>query len=281
MDTENNQAPASDTTRPSQSPSDDLAELDRLVAEKRRQIPQPEPAKRVPVESATSRLSRIAPPVDPEAALRMEAERKDREERARSAERTYRWRSLVNARGARYESCRLENFTVASDGQRVAVERLKDCAENIVERISDGMNVVLIGPAGTGKDHLLMALCHAAIGAFRSVEWRNGTSLWLEFRKTIGEDEDESRVARRLVAPDVLAISDPVPPRGPLSDYQAAMLFDVVDSRYSSRKPTWVTLNCASREEAEERIGAQVVDRLAHDALVVKCNWSSYRKGQA
>lgn len=58
------------------------------------------------------------------------------------------------------------------------------------------------------------------------------------------------------------------------------MLFDLVDARYSRRKPAWVTLNCASRTEAEERIGVQVVDRLAHDALVVTCNWPSYRKGE-
>lgn len=201
------------------------------------------------------------------------------EERRKSREREAVWSSLVTARGTRYEKCRLDNFQCEHDGQRLAVGLLKDYADNAVEKIGDGVNVVLIGPAGTGKDHLLFALCHAAIGAYRRVEWVNGTSLWMKFRSVIGDDDkDELSIIRELVRPDVLAISDPVPPRGPLTDYQASMLFDAVDARYSNRKPVWVTLNCANRAEAEERMGVQVVDRIAHDALIVPCNWPSFRK---
>lgn len=278
---ENPQALASGTIHPARSAGDaELAELERVLAEKRAALPpQLQLPSKAPVETAVERLSRISPPLSPEEQSRRDAADREREIRRKNAERFSRWADLIRNRGIRYEGCRLDSFTATTDAQRIAVASLSDYARNIVERVSDGVNVILIGPAGTGKDHLLMGLCRYAIGADRGVAWKNGTSLWLEFRKAISEDEDESRVASRLVYPDVLAISDPIPPRGALSDYQAAMLFDVVDARYSSRKPVWVTLNCASRTEAEERIGIQVVDRLAHDALVVTCNWPSYRKG--
>jgi DNA replication protein DnaC len=188
------------------------------------------------------------------------------------------WTQLIRERGSRYYECRLANYEAKTDSQKAVVELLQEYVKNIMDNIRDGVNIVLIGPAGTGKDHLLMAMARAAIVYDRSIDWRNGTSLWVEFRCAIGGDETEAQVVRRLTSPDVLAISDPVPPRGPLTDYQASMLFDVIDSRYSHKRPTWITLNCASRKEAEDRIGAQVIDRLGHGALVLKCNWPSYRK---
>jgi hypothetical protein len=51
-----------------------------------------------------------------------------------------------------------------------------------------------------------------------------------------------------------------------------------VDYRYSHRKPIWLTLNVADGAEAELRMGAQTVDRLRDGALVLFCNWPSYRK---
>jgi hypothetical protein len=44
------------------------------------------------------------------------------------------------------------------------------------------------------------------------------------------------------------------------------------------RRPTWVTINTKGRAEAIGRMGAQIVDRLSHDAVVCFCNWESYRQ---
>jgi DNA replication protein DnaC len=189
------------------------------------------------------------------------------------------WTSFVRARGERYKDCRLGNYRATTGGQKDAIAKLLDFAENVSDRIRDGVNIILLGPPGTGKDHLLAAMCRAAILADQSVEWVNGTSLWMRFRKAIGEETPEEVIARRLTVPRVLAISDPMPPRGPLTDYQAAMLFEVIDTRYNNRRPTWVTINAQNREEAESRMGWQVVDRLGHDALAIPCNWDSFRKG--
>lgn len=79
----------------------------------------------------------------------------------------------------------------------------------------------------------------------------------------------------------MLAISDPTPPLGEVrSDWQRSLLFRIVDRRYRDLKPTWVTINAASAEEAEKRLTPNIIDRLSHDAVIVRCNWKSFRTGR-
>lgn len=279
MESQPNLEQDSDSTRPGTSSGDEAAEIAALVAKRRSEQGVTNFPPRRPHITAITAISgeqlesRIA---------EIQRQQEEQAKQEREWQRQETWGRLVRDRGERYAKCRLANYRAATDAQRAALEFLNDYATNIVERISGGVNVLLLGPAGTGKDHLQMGLCWWAVKEFRSVQWVNGTSLWVRFRQTFGDDavDDEQDVIDELTAPDVLAISDPLPPRGPLTDYQASMLFEVIDSRYSRMKPTWVTLNVASREEAEQRIGAQVVDRLGHGALVVKCNWKSYRREQ-
>ena len=75
----------------------------------------------------------------------------------------------------------------------------------------------------------------------------------------------------------MLVLSDPVPPKGELSDYSESILYRIVDARYITMKPTWTTMNVASGEEADRRLGAPIVDRLRHGALCLSCDWPSFR----
>lgn len=283
MENQPNQDQGKSTYQEPTSPGDDVSaeELAAQLDRRRREF-QSTPAFAELVAKAASKA--LAAPVltaEEIAARQAESVKRESERKARELDwrRGDHWARLVRERGTRYEPCRLKNYVAETDAQKAVLDEIKEYATNMVERVGEGVNVLLIGPPGTGKDHLLMALAHAAIGNDRYPEWRNGTSLWVEFRTAIGEGSNEQEVIHKLTRPDVLMISDPVPPRGPLTDYQAGMLFDVIDARYSHYKPTWITLNCASRKEAEERIGSQVIDRLSHRALVLRCNWPSYRQG--
>jgi DNA replication protein DnaC len=228
-----------------------------------------------------------------------EAAEKERQRNIDLRRRNAVWTALCEERGPRYSAARFSNFQIEHDGQKVAVEKLQQYAADAENRIAAGESVWLIGPAGTGKDHLMFALCYAAVAAFKSVLWVNGSALWLAFREAInskgktdfrrgvyGEYDtfdatlhgSEASISHKLAEVDVLAISDPLSPSGPLTDYQAETLLRIIDRRYSHMRPTFLTINCASRQEAEQRMGAAVVDRLAHDALVVACSWPSYRQ---
>lgn len=189
------------------------------------------------------------------------------------------FRILKKGRGKRYEACTFQNYQAASDEQKQVVGKLADFARSPKALET---NVLLVGPQGTGKDHLLMALA-GAVGYFQGEvpHWINGVDFHTEMRDLAFSDEsDRGFYGDSYCNPrktPILWISDPLPPSGILSEFQQAALFGVMDYRYAAMLPTWLTLNVADSSEASQRMGSQVVDRLQHDALILNCNWTSYR----
>lgn len=189
--------------------------------------------------------------------------------------------SILQARGARYANCRLSNYTIYNDAQTPVKDALIDYCREMAANIRSGVGIVLFGPRGTGKDHLATACAFAAVKAGFGVRWENGMDLFGDFRDAMDTDTPEKSIVRSLIRPDVLVLSDPVPPKGDLTDYQTSTLFRIVDGRYNEMKPTWVTLNCSAGPEAAARMGAQTVDRLRHGSLHLWCDWPSYRERKA
>jgi DNA replication protein DnaC len=192
---------------------------------------------------------------------------------------------LKKRRGKRYEDCTLENYVSKSALQTDIVAKLRDYALHSDENIKIGKNVILFGPKGTGKDHLLMSLSKAVAVQTGSVSrWENGIDLFDKIRA----DEFGKRRPLELhdehfrysIDADIFWISDPLPPTGSLSEFDQRSFFKIIDKRYSQCKPTWLTLNVADGKEAESRMGSQTVDRLRHDALMLFCNWPSFRENQ-
>lgn len=185
---------------------------------------------------------------------------------------------MADKLGKRYAECRLANYRTDTVEQKQALKILRWYAENIREQVSSGRGLVLFGPVGTGKDHLLAALIRVAIGHGMDVNWINGMEFFGRMRDSIGNDVAEEGIIAKLVQPDILAISDPLPPSGELSTYQSSILFRTIDARYRKMKPIFVTANFADATEANKRLGASIIDRLKQDAVTINCNWQSARK---
>lgn len=197
-------------------------------------------------------------------------------------ENAYRWDALRRKIGKRYADCRISNFQLSDDRdtrarQEATTAALRAYGTEIEENVKAGRGIVLDGQPGTGKDHLLVGLMFRAVSVGLTVEWRNGMDLFGSLRDAITNGTEERRILDELTHPDVLVLSDPVPPWGPLTQYQASFLFRVVDERYRSLRPTWVTTNSPGGDDANDRLGPQVVDRLRHGALCLGCSWPSYR----
>lgn len=201
------------------------------------------------------------------------------------------WQDFWRTCGKRYMGCRIENFQRADAGslERKVQDRVLHAigtfATNIEANIKAGRNVLLYGPPGTGKDHLLIGLVHRAIGAFVSpgkefkARWTNGMDMYASVRDSFDSSSRSEESERdSWLKPDVLVLSDPIPPLASLSSFQASFLLRVIDSRYRHLKPTFVSLNVRDGQEASDRMTPQVFDRLKDDALTCFCNWKSFRQ---
>jgi DNA replication protein DnaC len=209
----------------------------------------------------------------PEVLEKREADYARRCEDRRRAEIYQRWVELVANAGARYRECTLENFQCKHPAQKTVLTNVlaytaADCPENLI----------LYGPVGTGKDHLAFAVCREAARAGKTVRWINGQSWFGILRDSMDTNRSEASLVSELSRPDLLCLSDPLPPMGPLTQYQSTMLYRLVDARYSRGVPTVCTVNVAGDEEADSRIGAATWDRLCHGAYKLRCQWETFRK---
>ena len=239
-----------------------------------------EPVARLPF---AERVASISPSLalSPEAQAERDRVRAELDARKLHAERDTRWRALCVRLGARYANATLGGFQVASDEQRAAVEEIVGYVGELERNVREGRGLVLFGPKGTGKDHLLCAVMRRAVLTHGfSVKWANGMDLFGDLRDQIDGEQSESRFVKLLAEPSILAISDPVPPVGGLTGWQMSQLFRVIDRRYRDLKPIFVTLNATSGGDAEDRMSGQIVDRLRDGTLVIHCNWPSYRKAK-
>jgi len=138
-------------------------------------------------------------------------------------------------------------------------------------------NVVLMGPSGLGKTHLMLALAHKAC--------MNGYTAWYTTCIDLIENMQRSRLQGRLKRkltwlkkPHVLVIDEVG--YDTLSREQANMFFQVVNARYESG-PIIITTNKNFGSWAEmlgdEAIATATLDRLLHHSTVVSLKGNSYR----
>jgi len=228
-------------------------------------------------------------------------------------------RELQELVGRKYVESTLGNYQCSVPNQSKAIWALENYADNLLHKLEVGTNIILHGPSGTGKDHMLIGLakkillqageskrirgfCHKIISTgiktvehfeiYRNdpvvperiffsvhVHWENGMDLYGDMRDIIDNRyQTEDRFIAGMTLPDILILSDPLPPRGSITDFQSQVLFRILDTRYRQCKPTWVTLNVRGAAEGDERLGPQLVDRLRDGALSIHCDWPSYRK---
>lgn len=194
--------------------------------------------------------------------------------------RKERWNVFRDAIGPRHAESTIGNFKATTPEQISVLAAVKDYAQHGNERVKAGVGIIANGPVGTGKTHLLIGLARGAIRDGFTVEYRNGQRLLSGFRSRIGDDHgpSEEEMLDDLVRPDVLILDDPIPPHGELTSYQEQLLYIVADGRYNAMKPTWVSMNVASTEEAQARLGAAILDRWKHNALTLAFNWPSRRQ---
>lgn len=191
--------------------------------------------------------------------------------------------SLLRSLGYRYGRCTLESFEVYDDRQKPVLERLRRFSQKMPEHLRGGGGLLLYGDPGTGKDHLLASLLKIAVAQHKlSAMWTDAGQLFddIAAAATSESNADLPRLQSRLLAPHILAISDPQPPKGDLAATQVRRVRDVIDRRYRAGKSTWITTNIDRREDAVGLLTEPVMQRLREDSGAVLCEWPNYRDQQ-
>lgn len=144
-------------------------------------------------------------------------------------------------------------------------------------------NVILLGPSGTGKTHLAIALGMRATERGYKIRFITAADLILQLEKARREDRYEQYLRRAILGPRLLILDE----IGylPLAKQQADLFFQVVAKRYEQGSMILTSnLSFGDWEEifdGNAALTSAMLDRLLHHAHVLQLRGDSYRLRQA
>jgi len=174
---------------------------------------------------------------------------------------------------------RLSNFDFAAVPS-VSKAQVMALAEG-TEWLDRGANVLLFGPPGVGKSHLICGLGHALIEAGRRVLFTRCSDL-VQRLQAARRDLRLPQEMAKLDRFDLLVLDD----LGYVRRDQAetSVLFELISERYE-RKSLAITANSPFSQWnevfVEPAMTVAAVDRLVHHSTILEMNVESYRRRAA
>lgn len=135
--------------------------------------------------------------------------------------------------------------------------------------------LVLHGTYGTGKTHLLAALCNELRGCHKPSLFTTAPKLFAAIQTRIQTNEDYSQIINRAMKTQLLVIDDI--DKAKHSEFREEIYFEIVDERVKRGLP--IALSTNRLEDLEQFVGGAVTSRLKVGQIAVEMSGDDYREG--
>jgi len=178
----------------------------------------------------------------------------------------------------RFENASIYNFDPVTPKAKKNAEAIQRYAADFEKHRADGRSIILTGNTGTGKTHLAIGLLNTLLRSGHSCKYTSvekAASFYMESRNYGKDKRTKQKAIESYTHPELLVIDEAGLQK---SDMNREILFEIVDNRYSSKKPTIMISNLTT-EELDEAVGQRVTDRLRDNGgAIISFNWESQRK---
>lgn len=156
--------------------------------------------------------------------------------------------------GKRYRGASLSKIQFGGDAS----------AERILQWINGRHNfLVYLGNAGIGKTYFCAAMFAAIFTKYKSVRYWNESELLKRIRSSMDDCKGDYLEALQYLIDDDFVMLDDIGSTG-LNDWRKEIIFDAIDERYNTMKPTIVTSNFSIKEFKEffhERVSSRLFSK--------------------
>ena len=203
-----------------------------------------------------------------------EKQRKAAEEKRERLERIQR-RKAHGLQDRRLYDCTFANDNGKTPGLTAKAKRYVEHWEDAARK---NIGLLLFGDVGTGKSFLAGCIANALMEQEVPVRMTNFARILNELNSSFSGRND---VVDKLCRYPLLIIDDFGMERG--TEYALEQIYNIVDSRYRSRKPLIVTTNLTPDEiqYPQDTAHARIYDRLLEMYVPISCIGVSLRKENA
>lgn len=134
---------------------------------------------------------------------------------------------------------------------------------------------ILHGPCGTGKTHLLAALCNALRKRGIASRFATTTKLFAAMQDLLRRDQSYMPLIKNAMTTPLLVLDDVE--KAKRTDFREEIYFAIVDERV--RKGLPIALSTNNLIGLEDFVGAAVYSRLKIKQIAIQMDGSDYREG--